>query len=256
MKILLIILLSCGTALGAANVTNLYAGLNLYAGMDLTSVPGGEATAEPSVVDYWNLEEGSGNSRASTGPAATSMVETDGYVDQSTGINSGYCAEFPGTSSLQATDSAQWNFNSASFTISAWIQPYSLADAIPLLKNDGLAPAFQLPIVSGDWYLQLYQYNGWYGQQSVAGVDTNDFTHHVITGNLSDGKVRWYVNGSVVWTTDELGGGQLLYAETDPLRLSNGSFVGKIDEVRVYNYCLTDGEVEALYYSDSGSSPP
>jgi hypothetical protein len=127
-------------------------------------------------------------------------------------------------------------------TCGAWVYPlaYDVQQNI-ICKGDGN--------VAYNYILALAQSSGniyIIGGREFSAVPTNTWSHVFITYDGTD--ARAYLNGSCVGTNgQDLGGadGNLLYIGWN--KYGSQYFNGKIDEVRVYNRCLSDAEVWQLY---------
>jgi hypothetical protein len=160
--------------------------------------------------------------------------------------------------SLYAADSADWNFQSAAFTLEAWI--YKLTDAT--VGNSSMAIFGQANSntsdVGGSWHFNTsttgklhfntYQRNGSnmtgnFSHTSTQSLLNNTWYHVAVT---RDGDtIRMYING-VQERADALSGGGAfvvndlggrLYISKRAYNNSYGYFRGYMDEMRISNVC-------------------
>lgn len=98
-----------------------------------------------------------------------------------------------------------------------------------------------------------FYFSGSTGVHQTTDVDLNDadWYHVAVTFDSYAQQVKMYLNGSVVYSQSETG----IPAELDyPIGIGQTNdpgqfFEGKIDELRIYDYALTELEIQELFSS-------
>ncbi len=159
--------------------------------------------------------------------------------------------EFNGTNSyIQIPDSESLNTPEKQITMSAWIFPTKASQQL-ILEKYTAAGGYEIELsvgsaiqgalcVSGAWV-------GWFGTKMV---NMNEWSFVACTYNANDGKMKLYINGSLV---EEFSvNGNIIPSAGDPINIGtwNGAagywFAGLIDEVAVFNVALADKDIQAL----------
>ena len=221
-------------------------------------VPAKVAHAE--LVGQWRFDEGAG-----TVAADTSGNVNDGTLDgDPTFVEGkfGYALAFDASRvAIPASDTLTSDVFLGSFTLVAWINPARTGNVWQQIfrsvkangeSNDTL-------FINNDGRLS---WRGrvdrvWAGGMCETASDVvpaNRWTHVAIVGNGAS--FRIYVNGilsqdSFFKTTD--GTNAMYYVGGDPSFIGE-SFTGLIDDVRIYNRAITEGEILYLY-SEGGGEP-
>jgi hypothetical protein len=140
--------------------------------------------------------------------------------------------------------------NTNDLTIGAWINPQPLATTRYIV-----AQYYQYTIRLGSTNLlsaQLRLASGVYEYPSTSTVIPNNEWSHVLM-TFKDGVVKFYVNGELVTTSST--SEESLYVYTGERRATigayhnrtSGFFLGQIDDARIYNYALTEKQIQLLY---------
>lgn len=137
----------------------------------------------------------------------------------------------------------------SSYTIGLWVKPDSTGQATytSVLNNNSSGSDFQLEADG-----TTYEYNG-IGGAGTFGTITTDWVHLAIT--CDGANTRLFYNGSFVTSiaaADNDFGALIIGAN----RSSDKHFSGSIDEVRLYDYQLSDSAVTDLYNGDIGAESP
>lgn len=195
------------------------------------------------LVGYWNFNTCSavdGSGSANSGTLVGSPTCEAGASGVGLRLNSTNYAEMPDNASLDLA---------TQLTISLWFKADGLTNDYPLRLVDkitaGGADGYYFPVWSGGIALS----NGQADVQAHVPVSSRVF-HHV-AATYADGTGRIYLNGQLV------GSGAMgpFPVNSLPLRIGSSqgtlatpleNFSGVIDEVRLYNRALSDGEVGAL----------
>jgi len=108
-----------------------------------------------------------------------------------------------------------------------------------------------------DYYVQIGTYSGGDHSVQAAWEDIDTWSHWAGTYNGTDQLWRLYRNGELVAVSDEVDpagavkvpapwalGGVAMESEVYP---SDRYFIGMLDDVRMYDVCLTDQEIKDIY---------
>lgn len=175
--------------------------------------------------------------------------------------------------------------NVNSFSVSFWVNP-DLADPDGNGQVDGIMGLVNFSNVKGfwgnlDWFVEngskpsgtvikTHVTNGNGGESWVVlnGVPNffGQWSHHVMTYNASDRKLRYYINGTVMVTVDAGWTNELSFKDRGPMvfgtvhfmtnpSLTTGSgaqdwasyLTGELDEIRMFNRALSDTDVQQIY---------
>ena len=170
----------------------------------------------------------------------------------------GNAAVFNGSSSkidISATNSTPVDFSSKNFTISAWINGsgFTTDDRTIISKYSGsnnTTSSFFFDVRDNDQKLRVTEINGTsaLGLQSAAAIPENTWTHVVYVRTATT--CEFFINGV------SSGGSQ---SRTTPInqggttdisigeRQANKRWIGKIDQVRIFNSALPQSAITALY---------
>jgi hypothetical protein len=203
------------------------------------------------ILGLWHFDEGTGTTASDSsgnGNDAT-LVGTVNWVTGKIGM----ALEFTGSGYVDAGNSSSLG-PTPEVTFAAWVKPTSLQPA--------WAAVVQRKIV-GHWYdavLRVYNGNRWQfavtdGTNWTGATSSSSYyqlnTWQHVAGTYSNGTIKLYVNGELVDTatmTKTDGTIERLYiGKYDTGPGTQRYFLGVIDEVRVYNRALTQGEIMALY---------
>ena len=237
-------------ALSPTEVTALYASGQTRINASTAQLQQGTSLAS-GLVGHWTFDgqylntttstdtSGSGNNGTLTG----GPVPTQGRLGQALGFDgSNDVVVLPNSASLQPT---------TAITVSAWFNAGSPLGAQRSFveKNPGYAIR-----VSTD--SKIYAYldttsSAWSAMAaSTAAITAGQWYHAVLT--YTSGQGRLYIDGVQQGATVTSFTGDLEYGGNNPAigaytPTGAGYWLGKIDDVRVYNRALTAGEVQQLY---------
>lgn len=222
------------------------------------------ASLSSGLVGYWRLDEGtsttaddsSGNGNTGTvnSPGAASWIE--GFI--------GFAMSFDGTSGyISVPDNATLNMTSA-FSIHARFSIDSISTSWPNNWR-GIVSKGDPDATNAGWQIGTYSPSGGTGTPLVsvfvrrgsvygpiscyASTALTTGTYYTIDAvwDSTTGKLSIYLNGtlenSVYNTSPQAASSAIL---TIGKRFSGGAFVGKIDDVRVYNRALASWEIKEL----------
>jgi len=219
-------------------------------------------TALPGLVSWWRAEGNADDSASgNNGAWVNGPSYAPGKVRQAFNFSGTSHVAIPASSSL----------NVRSLTIEAWIFPADvnvykpiveyaapggslgvhLWHSVPADGSSGVAP--------GSLYANVGNIFGPYHFGTSAGVIlSNQWTHVALTFNQGSGIARLFVNGANLATTNL---GSITPLTALPVNLgyrpsSDTHFVGKIDEVSIYNRALDASEIQALINANAGKCYP
>jgi glucose/arabinose dehydrogenase/PKD repeat protein len=214
------------------------------------------ASAGPTPVAAYSFNEGSGTSVAdASGNGNGGAIGTASWTTQG---KFGNALSFNGTSAkVTVADSASLHLTSG-MTLEAWVNPSAVTSA------------WRDVIVKGDddYYLMatstpssLPVGAGFFGGVKARAFGTSPLALNTWTylATTYDGaNLKLYVNGVLVATTAKTGA---IQTSANPLQFGGDSiygqyFSGLIDEVRVYNSALTQGQVQTDMNTSIGGAPP
>jgi|GEM_PF-729684 len=95
-------------------------------------------------------------------------------------------------------------------------------------------------IINGSGYLQ-YQDNNGYGPVSSQAIPLNEWAHVAVTFDNSISLIKLYINGILVGS----GNAYYHYGNGAYLGYASSSFLGRMDEVRFWNYARSQSEIQS-----------
>ncbi|MFQ5668248.1 MAG: LamG domain-containing protein, partial [Candidatus Binatia bacterium] len=228
------------------------------------------AVRTPGLIAAYSFDEAAGETvydSSGTGNNGTFGVPVTRTTDSKYGSGA---LSFPGTAGSYVTvpHSASLEVPSA-ITLEAWVYPTVLDGNLRLI----LAKEMRTPSNDSAW---AFYGPGWDGANKPAGLlfdnDTNTWfacrgntdlspnlwNHVAITYDRATGKQIVYVNGSVDRTCFQ--GSHNIKVSDRPLRIGgislwNAYFIGRIDEVRIWNYARSAAEVQSDRDTPVGTPP-
>jgi hypothetical protein len=229
----------------------------------------GTAGAEPNLVAHWKFDDAvdtnvvldsSGNGYNGTSIRNTSLMHTTGKI--------GGALTFDGTSDYIDTGNIFRSTFRDSFSISLWCRPNN---GIPILGQTMIGysdTASRCRIVQGfvfsspGQFLFDYEVDGENNVaffSSVVFVDGPETWHHIVATLTEDSATqmtgRIYFDGVLVGTKTNNSAVMNNYIGNFPVYIGaedaddnySKPFSGSLDDVRIYNKALTQGEITALY---------
>ncbi|HCO92553.1 MAG TPA: hypothetical protein DIU00_01140, partial [Phycisphaerales bacterium] len=211
------------------------------------------------LVGQWKLDEGSGTiATDATGNGHDGeLIGDPQWVD-------GYfvgCLEFAGSpDKVDIPHSADLNPEDE-FTVSVWanLDPSGSDYRSPVTSRDDYPQRGYIIYCTPENTWQFWTGNstgGWDGAGSPP-VTLDEWTH--VAATYSNGEKKLYINGELAGESNatmppntaqvlRIGGGATEGA-------GNYFFVGKVDDVRVYNHVLTEGDIQASMLNQGGAMP-
>jgi len=216
-----------------------------------------DASAE--LVAHWKLDEGSGTTVVdATGNGHDGTLEGDpqwvaGYF--------GEALQFAGSPDRVVVPySAQLN-PEEDFTVSVWanVEPGSSGWRSPITARDDYPQRGYIIYAGtdGNWQFWIGVGSGW---STAAGppIQTGEWTH--VAAVYTPGNQKLYINGELVGEasgTISLNTEKYLSIGAGRTDMPAGDYfyVGKIDDVRLYNHALSEDDIKASMENQGGAMP-
>jgi hypothetical protein len=224
-----------------------------------------KTATDTGLVGYWSFDEGSGTkaedfspANANTGTLTNSPTWVDGKV--------GKALSFDGTDDWVDIGSSSSLNVSTDYTISMWVYNAAGSDTYPTLlnratqaTNNGFFWIYTTGTNEADLNFQYSDGSNFITTTFSAALTTNTWQHVVFTFDNASKALKLYINGSQFSTTRTLTGSLPIDDGTLYLGTYNGSatsysFLGYLDEVRIYTSALSAGGVTDLYQSSAKAS--
>jgi hypothetical protein len=274
------------TSISQTAVNNLVVQLRAARETFLASAYG--AISSSALIMALSFDEGTGTQLTTTGTYSWTAVLTAGpsqIFGTATNLPSfvtgkvGDAMYFSNGSHLEISDYTSNALLGNTLSISVWVKPDSTRAGNYIMSYN----------YWNTWKFQLQEQNKpFFTVNTSAGITNADnqmdfsapngsWTHLVVSMDLTNSLLTFYVNGesTMVWTIDTkplISGTLSSYATTLPLMIGActtyaeaaawswdwtktpenwDSFIGAMDELKVYNIALTDGQVAKLYNDES-----
>src|SRR5205809_1687899 len=218
-------------------------------------VGGSPASAQTGLVAAYSFDEGTGTTVADA--SGNNHTGTVSGATWTTAGRYGSALVFNGTTAKVTVLNAASFGLTTGMTLEAWVYPTAVPTGWRAVIDKTVDGYYLMassspndrPAVGGTWTA---------GNQNLAapsGLAVNTWTH--LAATFDGAMVRLYVNG--VQVTSQ--------AQATPLRTTTGTlqigadsyagenFVGRIDEVRIYNRALTAAEIQADIVTPVGGTP-
>lgn len=205
-----------------------------------------EIAEHHGLVGHWRLDESSGAVAADASGLGNDLTASTAPAWTGNAIRSG-AAVFAGYDSLSAASGVYESIDEA-FSVAFWFNSDAAVTDLTadsnLIQSLSGGEGFHLVFASGTDELLLTKTNsGVDGAVGVdgAGLNAGDWHQAVV---LYDGsQLRLYLDGELGATQPDANG---LSALAGPLQLAN-SFLGKIDDLKLYNRAMTEQEIGEHY---------
>ncbi|MBW7988904.1 MAG: LamG domain-containing protein [Planctomycetes bacterium] len=217
--------------------------------------------ADPSLVGWWKFDDGSGTiAYDSSGNGNDGTFNGDPqWVPNQFGYALGFdgsgdwldCGEDP---SLQITDAV---------TVSAWIKVGTQGVDHKIGGNqDGANGGYKMTVYNNnrvEFEIRTSEDSAVLNRNVSGGIEIEVDVWYHVTGvySLEDGYIRTYVNGVLdreMSTTEALGASPGSFKiGCEPFTTSSYNFNGVMDDIRIYNHALTEGEI--LGVMEDGERP-
>ncbi len=255
------------------------AGMALLAGLMSTgaAAPAPAAQASQLPVGYWTLDETTGPAQDSAGTApgawngtvntVTTPLPPHSYNNQNgnTSRAISLAGALPDDYIEVANTPALENLQENSYTISAWVRPASIPPGMGAAWNAAYGVVLKMGLHEGIQYGngQHFQFDHWKtgnvgvsaGTWAGAQLPPNAWYHVVAVLDRTAAEVRIFIDGNLRNTGTGVVEATREYAQT-PWRIGiaypgNAAdyawpMDGMIDDVRLYNYALTEPQIDIL----------
>jgi RHS repeat-associated protein len=208
-----------------------------------------------NIVGWWKLDEGGGTTaNDSSGNANTGTLTGSpppGWVEGVTG--SGLEFDGDGDDYVSVAHSSSLAALTNRVTLAAWVKTPPTTDGwvVGKWQAGGQDGSYSLAVCLGYACLQMFL-NGSYVNLTAATVLPDDGAWHHIAAVYDGSEMRVYLDGRLDGASVATG---KIDVVTDPLLIGRNidgwPFVGSIDDVRVLDRALTDGEIGELYQMGS-----
>jgi len=211
------------------------------------------------MIAYWPLDENSGSViKDKSGALVTAYLTSPSWTTSSKFGKS--ALSFTGSPQIASTTLA---FPSSAGSVSVWVYPTSYADWISpagwklLGTNNGYIIIDEGGSgTPGKWRAVFKANNAGNGEQDIVALQNitqNTWQHLIMTWSLSGSTytTTFYVNGvyqgsaTYVGTLGTSGVGHFHFGNSGDY--PDNYFLGRVDDVRVYNYALSASQARALY---------
>lgn len=245
-----------------------------------------DAIPATSLLMGLNFNEGAGTQLTAAGKSWTAVLKkgpSEIFGTAATNFPSfingkvGKAMYFSNGSHLEVSDYTANDLLGSTLSIAVWVKPDSTRAGNYIMSyNYWNSWKFQLQEQNKPFFTIHTNTDGWVDADNQAdfSAPNNEWTHLVVTLNMNTKLLTFYVNGAITmeWNSTTKAGltgtGAFPYATTLPLmigacttyaeantwdwnwsRTPNGwdGFVGAMDELKLYNIALTEGQVSKLY---------
>ena len=218
---------------------------------------GGPANKSP--VGYWKFDEGSGTTAYNNGTQGLSLngnFATGGSAPTwSNDSKSKKALSFNGSQFLSVPNNPALVINQEGFTYTAWIKANNFNDAFNMIMGRWL-PYFNLSQTTGRLHLSMQAAGGQRSAYGNTNLNTNQW-YHVAATYDRNGYIKVFLNGKLdgiggpfLGPTDS--GSNLYIGQWDASNVYR--FNGLIDEVKVFNYALSEDEIKQDYNQSSSTN--
>ncbi|MCD6308870.1 MAG: hypothetical protein J7M24_07730, partial [Candidatus Latescibacteria bacterium] len=200
-----------------------------------------------------------GNANDETGKGHTGTV-TGAQLTTDKDGNSNSAYSFDGDSDIiEIADASDLHITSE-ITISAWVKPDNIeGEKVIVWKDDHSDDSINGPSkdcyglhLTTDGNLRFYFGPNSHIASSNCNIQIGVWTHVAATFNDSNDELVFYINGQLKQTINT---GNTINDASDPIAIGafrtrdggiGACFIGYIDELRIYNYALSAGEIAAI----------
>lgn len=210
------------------------------------------------LVAHWKLDEGAGTSifdQSGNGNNGT----TSGFPTWTTGV-SGSALAFNGLNQYATIPDKASLDVSSQITLTAWVRPEKIASQKIITKGDSkIADGYELGLLSsGKVSFRINQYSSDTCKVNSGTLYPVNGTWMHIAGTFNGKEMKIYVNGvenkRVVFTSPVSIVANNLSATLAASIDQTSVFKGAIDDVRIYNYALSGGEIYTLATTSSAKT--
>ncbi|MBN2181014.1 MAG: LamG domain-containing protein, partial [Sedimentisphaerales bacterium] len=243
--------------------------LTLVCGLILTN----QAVAQdPNLLGWWKLDEKSGNIAYDSGIYGNhgQLIQPDGSPIVDPQWVYGYAGGalwLDGVDDFIEVPHSETLWPDEEATLMAWINTprytgseasaWSGYQAIITKGNDPrMCSLYITTDDEGRGVLHLSVGDSFTGSTSIASVPLNEWVH--VCAEVIDGGHLYYINGETSYPADGAGEGSVIAHGEETLRIGgaqeNNTFLGKIDDVRIYNGALSQEDIQLIMISGLSST--
>lgn len=205
-------------------------------------------------VGYWRLSDTGSTAVAEVGPSGTYIANARWGIPGAIADDANMAAET--TAGADRVDVAGFSVPTAAITIEVWMYPIGIADQIFIRVGD--SPNHLRMFVAGEPRLSLnlsgiQRWLGDAGTTAIARPRQNAW--HYIVGTYDGAAMNLYLNGRpavapAAFTGAVVGGS--VTVQIGNWSLGSFDFVGRMDEVAIYDYALTPAQILNHYRLGAG----
>ncbi|MGI6278201.1 MAG: DUF2341 domain-containing protein [Patescibacteria group bacterium] len=215
------------------------------------SMPG--AARMPQPIAHWRFDEGYGTTVNNSGFGGSDLDGTLGAGDSAPSWTNegkvGKALEFDGDKSIISITSNETNFTNEDFTVSVWTKATISQGSNKRIVAQGTYQADGWEIFNSDGKVELRTYQTGTFQGSSANYNDDGKWHHIIVIRKNT-TAKFYIDGVLI---NEGTGHNSPTISDDNLEIGGNTdhagyyYSGLIDEVKIYNYALSEEEVRQDY---------
>ncbi|MFH0758410.1 MAG: LamG-like jellyroll fold domain-containing protein [Bacteroidota bacterium] len=223
----------------------------------------------PQQVAYWKFDEMEGTKASNEGdPGLDGTLFNMDPCSWTQGILDG-ALSFDGTDDyVEVPHSGILDFGRESFSISAWLRAEPLTGTSMFLIHKGSMLADEGAGTNGKWYgIEIKNNelrfaiddNSMKSQATLVNASpllSDKWAHIAAVRDTETGILKLYADGEMLASTaDETGStSQDMDLHLGSTAIGEGSMLGVLDEVKLFNYALSDAEVQAIYEALTGNA--
>ena len=204
-------------------------------------------------IAHWKIDEGEGSKiydESSNNNDGTLGGGTSAYEPTWIDGKQGSALNFDGDDDyIVVADNDSLNFGTHDFSISIWIKADTNQSTYPVIyskKQDG--DNRNIIFLASGQVAFMYKDNGVWWEQGGPSLK-DDIWHHIVVSADRSSKTKIYVDGNVVMNQDSYTGD---IDNTGPVHfgcesVDQNNFNGLIDDIRIYNYARTAGQIRMDY---------
>ncbi len=220
--------------------------------------------ADPSLIGYWPMDEGTGTVAydvSGNGNNGTLSRTATGTLPTWVGGKFGSSVQLNGSNNWIDCGNAPIFDLTSQVTLAAWVYPARAAATgheCYITKGD-LTYTLKEASTSGNVEMNIYN-AGWHTATLTGRTAADNNTWYHLAGTFDGSNIKLYLNGAVAATT--AWSGTIATSTTNVCIGRDGApsagqryYSGRIDDVRIYNRALTETEVAGLLINARASSP-
>lgn len=216
-----------------------------------TSIGLTPATRDMGLVGYWSFNEGLGTTAQDySGQNNTGTLINGQFWQSLANCKSGTCLKFDGWEYVDIGNGASLNITDK-FTIAGWVRTTQPNDDQGIIDKSSWGPS-----AGRGWWLRApagiinFGIGTGANEQTIGTYQLVSWTWTYITATKDSSGMKLYINGNL---NDQNSFSSILSASGNPnshighTEMNNFFWIGRVDEVRIYNRALNADEIKALY---------